>query len=583
VTAALLLAALAVPLVLAAALTVPRLRSGALAVAPWASAPALAAAFAARGAELDLPWLLFGARLGLDRTGALFLGLAAALWLAAGVYARGYLSEDPARRRFFLFHLLTMAGNLGVAVAQDMASFALAFALMGLSGFGLVGHAGTPTARQAARVYVALVVAGEMLIFAAMILGVRAAGGSVLFADVRAATAQASGASGEVFVLLALAGFGVKAGALPLHVWLPLAHPAAPTPASAVLSGAMIKAGLLGWMRILPLGEASLPGPAALAVAAGLAAAFLGVLAGVTQRDPKTTLAYSSISQMGLVTVAIGIGLAAPVEWTFVEEAILLFALHHGVSKAALFLGVGVAPGLPPVGGGAAAGVRWRGRLRALALLLPAAALAGAPFTTGAIAKAGIEDLAPLAPGAWPRLLPPLLTLSAFGTSLLMARFLWLVWPRESPRAGPRRGLDLPFAALALGTLAVPIVWAGPGLPGVVKLVSGVAPIAAAAAIAAGIAGSVRSGASVRWQIPAGDLLWPFLAAVRPLLAFETRIEEVAARTWAGVHDAGAWLLTRTQRLEIRSGLEPRLARGTASGLLFLVLAALIGVAVALG
>src|SRR5690606_7309656 len=111
----------------------------------------------------------------------------------------------------------------------------------------------------------------------------------------------------DLIVGLVLAGFGIKAGALPLHVWLPLAHPAAPTPASAVLSGAMIKAGLLGWLRFLPLGLVALPGWAALLMVLGVVAVFFGAAAGAVQQDAKAVLAYSSISQMGLMIIGLAI------------------------------------------------------------------------------------------------------------------------------------------------------------------------------------------------------------------------------------------------------------------------------------
>ena len=112
-----------------------------------------------------------------------------------------------------------------------------------------------------------------------------------------------------------------------MHVWLPLAYKAAPTPASAVLSGAMINAGLLGWLRFMPLGLEALPQWSVVVLAAGFGAAFYGVLVGLFQEEPKTVLAYSSISQMGLMTVGVGIGLAAPESWPLCSSVVLVFAL----------------------------------------------------------------------------------------------------------------------------------------------------------------------------------------------------------------------------------------------------------------
>jgi formate hydrogenlyase subunit 3/multisubunit Na+/H+ antiporter MnhD subunit len=114
----------------------------------------------------------------------------------------------------------------------------------------------------------------------------------------------------DAMLALLILGFGLKIGLVPLHVWMPLVYTAAPIPAAAVLSGAAVKAGLIGFIRFLPLGVAMPRWGEALAVA-GIFSAFYGVLVGITQQNPKTVLAYSSISQMGLLAAALGIGLAA--------------------------------------------------------------------------------------------------------------------------------------------------------------------------------------------------------------------------------------------------------------------------------
>src|SRR5215470_16478408 len=109
---------------------------------------------------------------------------------------------------------------------------------------------------------------------------------------------------GAAMTLLIL-GFGLKIGLVPGHVWMPLAYTAAPIPAAAALSGAAVKAGVIGLIRFLPLGPAMPRWGEALA-AAGLFSAFYGVIIGLTQKHPKTVLAYSSISQMGLLAAALG-------------------------------------------------------------------------------------------------------------------------------------------------------------------------------------------------------------------------------------------------------------------------------------
>ena len=227
----------------------------ALRLAPWSPLPALLIAAWPGGVDgSTLPWLLEGSRWGLDPTGQVFLLLTSFLWLMAGLYARRYF-EGKSTRRFFTFHLLTLTGNLGIAAAQDLISFYLFFALMTFAGYGLVVHTGTGPALRAGRVYLVMAVMGEALLISGLILAASSAA-SLALGDVAAAV----GASPhrDLVIGLLLAGFGVKAGALPLHMWLPLAHPVAPTPASAVLSGSMIKAGLLGWLRFLPFGVVAL-------------------------------------------------------------------------------------------------------------------------------------------------------------------------------------------------------------------------------------------------------------------------------------------------------------------------------------
>jgi len=383
---ALLVAAILLPLVLATLMLARATRTAALAVAPWAPLPALGLSlFGASGVTLDVPWLLVGARFGLDTTARIFLFFTAALWLSAGIYARAYLAADPRRARFSGFFLLTLAGNLGLILAQDVASFYLFFALMTFSAYGLVVHEGSAAARRAGRVYLVMAVLGEALLLMGFLLLVHAAGTLDI---ARAAATLVTAPARDTIVAMLLAGFGVKAGAVLLHLWLPLAHPVAPTPASAVLSGAIIKAGLLGWLRFLPLGVGAFPDLGAFVIAAGLIAAFYGVVIGVTERDVKVVLAYSSISQMGLMAVGVGAGLLAPQAWAVLLPAVTLYALHHAFAKGLLFFGVGMVA--------RAGGVRpWM----LFGQLLPALGLAGAPLLSGALAK---PTMSCALPWVWP-------------------------------------------------------------------------------------------------------------------------------------------------------------------------------------
>lgn len=413
-------------------------------LAPWAALPALLVVPLGIG-DSELGWLLLRGQLGLDAIAAVMLPATATLWLAAGLFAHAYLEPGARRDAFFGWYLAALTGNLLLLVALDVIVFYFGFALMSFASYGLVVHEGGARARHAGRYYITLVVVGEVCVITALMM--LASGGGIEFSATRAALAEGTARSGLATGLL-IVGFGIKTGLVGLHYWLPLAHPVAPAPASAVLSGAMIKAGLVAWMRLLPLGDVAWPTWGAGLAVAGLATAVYGVLAGLPQREAKTVLAYSSVSQMGLMTLAIGLGLAFPSHWAPLFTALLVFMVHHGLVKGALFLGAGIVRHpLQPVAA----------RIVAVVLGLGALAIAGGPLTGGLLAKLALKSAGKSLPAPWLDTLPLLLSLSSVLTALLMIRFLWLAWPRAAPHARPVSvALFAPWLALICAGLAVP-------------------------------------------------------------------------------------------------------------------------------
>ena len=470
---------------------------------PLAALPALAVALFAPPGAVDLPWLFLGARFGLDDGSRIFLLFTAALWLAGGVAAAGGPPEDPRRRRFLRFWLRGPAGRLRARLALDAASFYVFFALMSFASYGLVVHARTPEAVEAGRVYLALVVVGELALFAAIALAWHAAG-SLRFDAIAATLAESP--QRDAVIALTLVGFGIKVGALPLHVWLPLAHPVAPTPASAVLSGAMIKAGLLGWLRLLPLGGVTAPAWGETLIALGLAATFAAALAGATQRQAKAALAYSSISQMGFITVAVGVALAMPAAAPAAITAATLYAFHHALAKGALFLGVSLSGAAAP----------WARAIWMLGVALPALALAGAPLTSGYAAKTTLKSALP--PGL--EGLGAALTLAAAGTTLVMLRIGWLLHRDTDgrthvPNLAMWAGWGLLVTVSLLGWPAVGRIadlW--PNTSG--AWLGAIWPVLLGTVLAAVMAAWRRRSAGGRdFAIPPGDLLAPLLALAR--------------------------------------------------------------------
>ena len=414
-----------------------------------------------------------------------------------------------------------------------------------------------------------LVILGEVSLFTALVS---------LSTNGEAASLPIVGGQGVSTWVVAflIAGFGIKAGVLPLHVWLPLAHPAAPTPASAVLSGAMIKAGLLGWLRFLPMGTSAMPEWGVSLMMAGVLAAFYGVVVGVVQRGPKTVLAYSSISQMGYMTVAVGAGLTAPHAWPAILAATLVYAVHHALAKGALFLGVGAAAS--------------RGNRTAvmLGLAVPALALAGAPFSSGAVAKLILKTSIGDAAVPHAQSLVALLSIAAAGTAILMVRFLLVVGATGGKRHRLPLGGWLAWGATLIGVL------------GAVYLLPE-AEIAATRALSAkqlpGLVWPLALGVTIAltvwrysppletlpgpFRIPAGDLLVAMsglTGRLRRSLAAAARREFFVSMPRA-VAGASARLALGTQLRSAESALRSWFWVGVSFLLMVLVLAAILAFA----
>lgn len=390
--------------ILAAAFAMHRLSWWTPAVA---AVPALVAALLVPiGESLDLPWLLLGAHFGLDEIGRIFLIFTSILWIAAGIHAVASMRGTPHVERFNTFFLLAMAGNLWLIVGQDLVSFYVGFAIMGISSYGLVIHEGDRNALKAGKVYLVLTLGAELALFVALVM-IASTTGSIL------PTPEDLVELDDLAIGLLILGLAVKAGLIPLHVWLPLAHPAAPIPASAVLSGAMIKVALLGWLRFLPVGEIALPGWGLLFVFAGLATALYAAPIGILQSNPKVLLAYSSVGKMGLMAVTLGLMLIEPAMAPVAAIGLALYAGHHALTKGGLFLGVGLRK---------SAGAQ---RLVFGGVVLLALAMAAVPLTSGAVAKYGIKPIFVDSDWAW---LQVAVALTTVATAWMMVRFVWLMW-----------------------------------------------------------------------------------------------------------------------------------------------------------
>ena len=326
---------------------------------------------------------------GLDPLSAWFTLLLCIVAAATVGYGVTYLAPERDHRRIgpphALFALL-VAAMLGVFAARAIVPFLLAWELMAVSAYFLiVFEHDRPGVRGAGMVYLVLTHAGTLALLGMFLAWGRGAP-DLSFAHLTPDAARAIG-GGVPILLLALFGFGVKAGMFPFHFWLPAAHAAAPSHVSALLSGVMIKTGVYGLFRVLSLLGAPPPWWAWTILLFGLASAMLGVLGALAQHDLKRALAYSSVDNIGVILLGLGLGALGnayqkPALAVLGFAGALLHTLNHALFKSLLFLSAGAVV--------RSTGTREIDRLGGLARAMPRTAVA---FLIGSMAIVGLPAL----------------------------------------------------------------------------------------------------------------------------------------------------------------------------------------------
>jgi formate hydrogenlyase subunit 3/multisubunit Na+/H+ antiporter MnhD subunit len=333
---------------------------------------------------LGLPWI--GAHFRLDALAAFFLALINLGGLSASLYGLGYGRHEHDPGRVLPYVPAFLAGMNMVLLAADAFTFLLSWEFMSVTSWALVmAHHREPGNARAGYVYLVMASFGTLALLLAFGL-LAGPDGSYAFDAMR----QSAAAPGIAALVLALAllGAGSKAGLVPLHVWLPLAHPAAPSHVSALMSGVMTKVAVYGFIRIV----FDLLGTphwwwGALVTALGALTAVIGVLYALMERDLKRLLAYSTVENIGIVFIGLGLALGfeandlrAPAALAL--TAALFHALNHSLFKSLLFYGAGAVL--------TATGLRDLEQLGGLIRSMPRTALA---FLLGAAAISALPPL----------------------------------------------------------------------------------------------------------------------------------------------------------------------------------------------
>jgi hydrogenase-4 component B len=299
--------------------------------------------------------LMLGLSFKIDMLGFTVLLITSFIWFMVMVYAHEYMKKELKCTRFFFFMALTYSAVLGAIMAGDLLTMFLFFEVMTVASYMLVIHGQKDESYQAGYNYIIMGLIGGFLILSALLLIYFQVG------DLRFESAievmRDIGSLRYLILGLLVIGFGIKAGMAPVHVWLPRAHPVAPTPASALLSGIMIKVGAFGILRVatsyfFPSKDVvtSFDDPIWLTVEnagagliwLGIVTMAIGVFLALQQANIKKMLAYHSVSQMGYIVVGIGVALYLGYSGAMGYAGALYHIINHALFKSLLFMVAGV-------------------------------------------------------------------------------------------------------------------------------------------------------------------------------------------------------------------------------------------------
>ncbi|NLJ81333.1 MAG: monovalent cation/H+ antiporter subunit D family protein, partial [Firmicutes bacterium] len=284
---------------------------------------------------LAYPRLLppFGLSFRIDWLSVILVTIASAIWLLVTVYSFDYMRPSTHVNRYHAFTMITFGSTLGTLLGGDLVTLFLFFELMSFASYVLVIHEGDPQAMKAGFLYLIMTIGGG-LAFLFGVLAVYQITGAVAFTEAGFLAVNSPLALGAFLGFLI--GFGIKAGMFPLHVWLPEAHPVAPSPSSALLSGVMLKIGAFGLLRVIfnvfKFRFLEEVGWINFLLVGAVLTILLGSVFAILQKNLKRRLAYSSVAQMGYILL----GMALLSEQALVGDVFHIFT--HAIMKSCLFL-----------------------------------------------------------------------------------------------------------------------------------------------------------------------------------------------------------------------------------------------------
>ena len=291
----------------------------------------------------ELPAILGGLRFTADGFRGTYTAVAGVMWMMTTLFSAEYLRHYRNRNRYWFFTLMTLGATVGVFLAADLLTAFIFFEMMSFTSYVMVVHDENAPAMRAGQTYLAVAVLGGMVMLMGLFLLYTLAGTLEISGLREACAAVPAGRRGELVLAgaLVLFGYGAKAGMFPLHIWLPKAHPAAPAPASALLSGILTKAGIFGALVLSAQVFRHDGGWGSAMLVFGELTMLVGAVLAVFSVNLKRTLACSSVSQIGFILTGIGMqGLLAE-ENGLAVWGTELHMINHSLFKLVLFMCAG--------------------------------------------------------------------------------------------------------------------------------------------------------------------------------------------------------------------------------------------------
>ena len=403
-----------------------------------------------------------------DTLSAIFVLLASFLWFVVSIYSPKYMEHEGKAWSFQIATMLTLFAVLGIFLAGNLLTMLLFFETMTITSYFWVIHRWDKESIKAGHFYLFFSIAGGLLLAIGIVM-----------MDVATEVLPNIG-SGMVTpinpglfawsIAIFMVGFGIKAGMVPLHLWLPYAHSVAPTPGSALLSGLIIKVGAYGLIRtgeFAGWGEklgSNMTWLGTTLVILGTCTMLLGVLAALLQSNAKKLLAYHSISQMGYIILGLGLALYLGSDGGFGLSGAIYHIINHALFKVALFLGVGIIYirtgeiNLYKLGG------LWRKfPVTAILMLLAVLGITGAPGLNGYASKSLLHhgvSLAAESGASWLAWIEKLFLIVGVGTAASFSKLYYLIFLGK-PKNVKANDEGTPRFQIAMGMIAIVMLGIG--------------------------------------------------------------------------------------------------------------------------